>query len=139
MPVYYRREIGNDQAGIFGPLKNKLIEVLRRIDPFLHVSCVLIRHRRVVLTVVILAGIKPLDPVFLCRHHLLLLNGFQLHQARQCPILKVLVTLLYGFLKDSLLVFEGSIQALRELLHSLGLDMNNFDGKIGLFLKKPVF
>jgi hypothetical protein len=28
---------------------------------------------------------------------------------------------------------------LRELLHSLGLDMHNFDGKIGLFLKKPVF
>ena len=113
--------------------------MLGRIDPLLHVSCVLIRHRGVVLTVVILAGVKPLDSVFLCRHHLLLLNGFQLHQARKCPILEVLIALLYSFLKDSLLVFESCIKALRELLHSLGLDMHNFDGKIGLFLKKPVF
>ena len=87
----------------------------------------------------ILAGIKPLRSVLLCRHHLLLLYSFQLHQARQCPILKVLVALLYGFLEDPLLVLKGSVQALRELLHSLGLDMHNLDGKIGLFLKKPVF
>ena len=87
----------------------------------------------------ILAGIKPLRSVLLCRHHLLLLYGFQLHQARQCTIFEVLVPLLYGFLEDPLLVLKGSIQALRELLHSLGLYMHNFDGKIGLFLKEPVF
>jgi len=139
LPVYNRREISDDQAGIFGPLKNKLIEVLRGVNPLLHVSCVLVRHRRVVLAVVILAGIKPLRSVLLCCHHFLLLNGLQLHQARQRPILKVLVTLLYGFLEYPLLVLKGSIQALRELLHSLGLDMHNLDGKIGLFLKKPVF
>jgi hypothetical protein len=88
---------------------------------------------------VILAGIKPLRSVLLCGHHLLLLYGFQLHQARQCAIFEVLVPLLYGFLEDPLLILKGSIQALRELLHSLGVDMYNFDGKVGLFLKKPVF
>ena len=86
----------------------------------------------------VLAGIKPLYIVLLCRHHLLLLYGFEFHQARKLPIFEVLVPLLYSFLEYTVLVFDRSIQALRELLHSIGLNMHNFYGKVQLFLKKPV-